>query len=216
MLNYEVKDVPEGLDEHYVKSEDGTFKLNVEGLPDAPEDKTEEVNTLTSKLSEETAKVDEFRANNIKLKSQIEADSTSDSKIETLIQDALQPFRDKNTELENTNKRLNSNLEEVVLSDKIKSLAIESGVYESAIADVVVRAKTAFSVKDGKVVPVEANARDSEGNLFTTESWLKDLTEKATHLFKPSTGSSAFKSKNVRTKETRSSVSRISAGLATK
>jgi len=217
MLNFKETTVPEGLDEHYEASEDGTsFTLKVEGLPEAPKDRTAEVDTLTLKLSEETAKVDEFRANNIKLKTQIEKDSTSDSKIESLVQDALQPFRDKNIELEKTNKMLNSNLEEVVLSDKIKSLAIESGVYDSAIADVVVRAKTAFSVKEGKVVPSESNARDSEGNLFTTESWMKNLTDTAQHLFKPSQGSSAFRSKDVRTQQKQSSVSRIAAGLKKK
>ena len=217
MLNFKETTVPEGLDEHYEASSDGTsFTLKVEGLPEAPEDKTEEVATLTLKLSEETDKVNDFRSNNIKLKAQIEKDSTSDSKIEALIQDALQPFRDKNTQLETTNATLSRNLEEVVLSDKIKSLAVEAGVYDSALSDVVVRAKQSFSVKDGKVVPVDANARDTEGNLFTTESWLKNLTETAQHLFKPSQGSSAFRSKDVRTTQKQSSVSRISAGLKKK
>ena len=66
MLNFKETTVPEGLDEHYEASEDGTsFTLKVEGLPEAPKDRTAEVDTLTLKLSEETAKVDEFRANNI-------------------------------------------------------------------------------------------------------------------------------------------------------
>jgi len=218
MLNFKETTVPEGLEAHYESTTDGSFQLKVEGLPEV-KDNTEEITQLKADNTGLKVKVDEFRTSNITLKQQLEKDVGSDTKIETLIQDAIAPFRQAQSDLESKNKLLNTQYEEVVLSDKVKSLAIEAGVDEHAVTDVVVRAKSAFSVKDGKVLPTDANARDKEGNLFTLESWMKNLStsDSAAHLFKASQGSGAFRSKNTgQTNTNRSSVDRISSGLAAK
>lgn len=216
MLKFKETTIPEGLEAHYETSDDGSFQLKVEGLPQVT-DNTEELTQLKTDNTGLKAKVDEFRTSNITLKQQLEKDVGSDTKIETLIQDAIAPFRQAQTDLESKNKLLNTQYEEVVLSDKVKSLAIEAGVEEHAVTDVVVRAKNAFSVKEGKVLPIDVNARDSEGKLFTLESWMKNLStsDTAAHLFKTSQGSGAFRSKNTgQQTQNRSSVDRINSGIA--
>ena len=84
------------------------------------------------------------------------------------------------------------------------------------MTDVVVRAKNTFAVKDGQVLPIDSNNRDSNGNLFTLDTWMSALSksDKAIHLFKPSQGSGAFRSKTTKQgAEHRTSVDRISSGL---
>lgn len=215
MLNFKVQTVPEGLESHYEKSEDGSYQLTVEGLPEV-KDNTQEINQLKTDKDALKSKVDEFRNSNIALKQQLESDVSSDTKIETLIQEAISPFREAQADLESKNKLLNSQYEEVVLSDKAKSLAIQAGADENALTDIMVRAKSAFSIKDGVVVPTDVTSRDSEGKLFTLESWMDNLSksETAAHLFKTSSGSNAFRTKQTKAAKTQlTAADKISQGL---
>lgn len=215
MLNFKETSIPEGLESHYESTSDGSFQLKVEGLPEV-KDNTAELAQLKTDNTGLKVKVDEFRDSNIQLKKQLEADVGSDTKIETLIQDAIAPFRAAQTDLESKNKLLNTQYEEVVLSDKAKSLAIQAGADEHAITDIMVRAKSAFGIKDGLVVPTDSTSRDSEGKLFTLESWMDNLSksENATHLFKSSSGSNAFRTKQTKAgKPQLSAADKISQGL---
>lgn len=216
-LEYRVETVPEGLESHYKEDKDG-FVLDVEGAVD-----TTTFNTLKTEAEESKKKVKEFREHNIKLRQQVEktvqATSTGDDptppNIEELINDAVKEMKTEMDRVSTERNTLASQLEEVVLSDRVKDIAIRHGVAETALQDVVARAKSVFTVKDGKPVPVDKKARDENGEMYTPDSWIKKLESDAPHLFKPSSGSGAHRPVNGSRAEgtPTSATQRIAAGL---
>jgi hypothetical protein len=212
-LKYKVTEVPEGLDALYKKVDDG-FVLDVE---DAVEKTAFE--SVKSQADDYKKKVDEFRTNNILLKKQLEGTSSqasTDVDVDQLIEEKVSEMRKQLDTLTNERKVLASQLEEVVLSERVKDIAIRHGVYETALPDVVTRARNVFTVKDGKPVPVDSKSRDENGEVYTPESWLNKLASDAPHLFKPSTGTGATRSVNgVGGNRTMSSTDKIASGLGT-
>ena len=175
-------------------------------------------------------RANEFRTNNIKLTKQVEqlglkgltsGESTgaNEEQVQALIEDAVSDMRIKLDGFETEKNALQSQLEEVVLSDRVKDIAIQHGVFESALPDIVSRARTVFTVKDGKPVPLDKKSRDEDGNVLNPESWLKKLQDDATHLFKPSNGSGATRpngngrQSGMREQANRKSTDKIADGL---
>lgn len=213
-LEYKVTQVPEGLESYYKETSDG-FVLDVAGVV-APD----EFNTLKTEAEETKKKLKEFRDHNIKLRQQVEKAAPTGSgseppNIEALIEDAVKEMKEQMDRIMSERNQLSSQLEEVVLSDRVKDIAIRHGVYETALPDVVTRARSVFTVKDGKPVPADKKARDESGELYTPETWLKKLQMDAPHLFKPSSGSGAQSPVNgaQRATTTRSPMEKIAAGL---
>lgn len=194
MLDLVVSVVPEGLEDHYKESGDGSFRLDVEGV--VPQDEFDTLQDSNTQLSNEVttskAKVKQFRENNVALRQQVEAAGNGEApQVDVLIDTAVSEMREEMQTMKDERSGLQHQLEEVVLSDKVKQIAIENGVHESALPDIVTRARAVFTVKDGKPVPKDENSRDGEGNLLSPESWVKKLQEGAPHLFKSSNGSGA-------------------------
>jgi hypothetical protein len=213
-LDYRVTEVPEGLESYYKEDNDG-YVLDVKGAVD-----TSAVDALKTEAEEYKSKVKEFREHNIKLRQQVEQASTSTGddpppNIDELINDAVSEMRSEMDKINSERNTLMSQLEEVVLSDRVKDIAIRHGVHETALPDVVTRAKGVFTVKDGKPVPADKKSRDESGELYTPETWLKKLEEDAPHLFKSSSGSGAHRPVNgARGAEPAlSSTQKIAAGL---
>lgn len=207
-LPYEVTAVPAGLEEHYVAKDD-KFVLVVDGAP-APQVDQEAV--------EAKEKIKEFRATNIALKQKLEALEAAGGKveqtpnIEELVRNAVAANTQKLAVIEQERTALQAQLEEVVLSDKVKDAAIKHGVHESALVDIVNRAKAAFTVKDGKPLPKD-NAVDADGQVLSPETWIKSLAVSAPHFFKPSTGAGARKPLGSAVQADRSTTQKLSAGL---
>ena len=214
MLDYKVESVPEGLEDHYVE-QDGSFVLDITGMV---ADTTELDNTKTELATQKT-KVADFRKTNESLMKQIKnsggnVDENYQVNIDDAINEALAPIRESNVSLKDENSKLHATLEEVVLSDKVKDIAMKHGVFESALSDVVSRAKNVFTVKEGKPVPKDKkNSRDADGNVLSTETWLQSLSDSAPHLFKPSNGSGAVRPINGHIQPDRSSAQKIADGL---
>lgn len=211
-LKYKVETVPEGLDEYYTASDEGGFVLDVDGIAD----NSTEINSLKAEIENQKKKVKEFRDHNVALRQQVESNSgTGDApNIEALIEDAVSEMREKMNSTLAERDTFRNQLEEVVLSDNIKDIAIKHGVHETALSDVVSRAKHVFTVKDGKPVVQDKKSRDGNGELYTPDSWVKSLEESAPHLFKSSTGTGAQRPVGGgRGPDTRSSMQRIADGL---
>lgn len=211
-----VSEIPEGLEEHYTENDEGQFVLDVDGLP-KPD--TAERDTLQVALDDAKGKVAQFRKTNVTLMKQIKdqggnVDDNYQVDIETTVNEALAPIKEKNLKLEETNKQLQVTLEEVVLSDRVKDIAIKHGVHESALLDITSRARKVFTVKDGKPIPKDSkNSRDEDGNVLSPESWLVQLTESAPHLFKSSNGSGAQRSATGVIQTERTATQKIADGL---
>lgn len=213
-VDFEVETVPEGLEEHYEKSESGKFVLVVNGQPDLSAD----LKTAQTEAEEAKSKVKEFRQHNVTLRQQLEAATKTEGgeppNIDALIEDAVSEMKQKMSTTEQERLTLQSQLEEVVLSDKVKDIAIQHGVYETALSDIVTRSKNVFTVKDGKPLPKDGKARDANGELLTPNSWIIQLQESAPHLFKPSTGTGATRPvRGGAGKDTRTAAQRIADGL---
>lgn len=173
---------------------------------------------METELADAKTKVGEFRTHNVALRQQIEkaggqVDQTSHTDVDTAINEAITPIKERNDALSKENAELQKTLEEVVLSDKVKDIAIKNGVVDSALTDVVTRAKSVFTVKDGKTIPKDSKNRDEEGNPTTPESWLTGLATDAPHLFAASTGSGARKPVGGKQVVERSSTQKIVDGL---
>ena len=213
-LQYEVTAVPEGLESYY-KEADGKFVLDVEGVVPAAQ-----YTHVQSRVQELDSKVAEFRTNNIALKQQLETAGKSQVDIDALLEPRIEEMKKNYVSqietLNTTKTSLEQHLERVLLSDGVKEAAIKYGVLETALPDVISRARETFTVKDGQVVS-RNKAVDKEGKPLSVTSWITGLTETASHLFAPSRGSGAQRPvSGVSQKPSMSPVDKIAAGLSQK
>lgn len=226
-LDFYVDEVPEGLEDYYVEAnaDKGTYQLNVEGVVDADTvtEKDQKLEELSNQFDEKKQKLDEFREHNVALRKQLEekgeeVDPQKKTDIDSYVNEAVKEMKDRLNSVEEEKKKYEQQLEEVVLSDKVKDIAMKHGVYETALPDVVNRARQVFTVKDGQPVPRE-EIRDDEGNVLQPEKWISKLTEDAPHFFKPSSGTGAqspVSGKNQKQQEPANAMDRISRGLEQK
>lgn len=194
MLDLVVSVVPEGLEEHYKEESDGSFHLDVTGVVSQDSfDDLQDTNTqLSNDVTTAKAKVKQFRENNVALRKEVEAVGNGEGpQVDVLINTAVSEMKTEMQASKDRESNLQHQLEEVVLSDRVKEIAIQNGVHESALPDIVTRARAVFTVKDGKPIPKDENSRDGEGNVLSPETWIKKLEEGAPHLFKASNGSGA-------------------------
>lgn len=202
-LHYTVTEVPEGLETYY-EEKDGAYVLKVEGLPQPQVDTTAKT------------KLDEFRTTNIALKQQIEElqskTKVADVSVDELVKQAVAPMSQRLQLIEQERTHLQAQLEEVVLSDKIKEEALKAGVYDTALQDIVNRAKATFTVKDGKPLS-KTNAVDENGNALSPEAWIQALTKDAPHFFKQSQGTGARRPVGATIVQERTAAQKISDGL---
>lgn len=117
-------------------------------------------------------------------------------KIDELVEERVKRIQEDHAKeygkLQDQNTSLNSQLEGLMIDSAVRNQAIKSGVVQTAIDDVMLRAKSTFKMKDGEVIPM-----DAQGNVIyqtgttepvTVDGWVKNLTESAPHLFSPSNG----------------------------
>jgi hypothetical protein len=198
LLKLETTEVPAELAAYYEPIEGGKFRLKVEGA------------VSQSALEESKSKVTEFRNSNIELKKKVDqlaqfetmfqsGDFSADkinSKVEQLALERAatmkQTFEQQIAELTDGLTKERNNLSNRVLSDEVKGAALKNGVSDTALEDVLSRARGAFKVEDGKLVAVDSNL-DAKGNKPTLDSWMATLATAAPHLFQASQGTSAKK-----------------------
>lgn len=205
MLKFKIaklEDVEEKYRGLYEPGADGAYYLTVEGA-----------------VSKE--KLDEFRNTNIDLMKKLEPFKNIDpAKLQEMIDnerkiaekklidagdiDGLvaqrvatmkQEYESKIKDLETNYAQANRQLEVLVIDNAVREQAIKLGVVPTAVDDVLLRAKTVFSVEGGKPV-----AKDRDGNMIygkdgqsslSIGDWISGLKNNAPHLFGPSQGSGA-------------------------
>ena len=221
-----LEDVPENVRHMYV-ARDGQYFLDVDGV--VPKER-----------------VDEFRNNNIELQKQIDRykgiDPTKHAELLAIQQEMeegklikegkvaevvdLRVKTMKATydgQIAEYGQKLtvaNRQLETLLVDNVVKTAAIKNGVVPSAVDDVVLRAKTVYTVVDGVPTPKGADGQVIFGKDGKTpmpvDEWLISLRSTATHLFQGSTGSGAGGGGNGGGKDMSkmSPVDKINAGLA--
>ncbi len=176
-------------------------------------------------LKVEKAKVGEFRDNNIALtksvddlnlkfkgidideysKMQKEAQELKDKKmistgkVDELIKDKVNKIRTEQVaemqKMKDTNATLSTQLNEQVVGSAVKTAAIKAGVIGTAIDDVLTRANSMWTVKDGKPVAVNKDGAviwvEGTTEPLTLDKWVESLNETAPHLFGDNKGTGA-------------------------
>lgn len=228
MLKFKVaklEDVEEQFRSLYTAGADGMYYLSVEGA-----------------VSKE--KLDEFRNTNIDLMKKLEPFKNVDpAKLQEMLENERKiaekklidagdieglvaqrvatmkrEYENKIKELETSYAQANRQLEVLVIDNAVREQAIKLGVAPTAVDDVLLRAKTVFSVEDGKPV-----AKDRDGNVIYGKDgqnslgigdWISSLKDVAPHLFGPSQGSGADNRRGAsQSNQPMSAAQKISAGL---
>ena len=204
MLKF-IVDTLEGVDQTvaslYEKQEDGKFRLNVEGA--VPREKLDEFRNTNIELLK---KVDAFKGVDVKKYSDLLAlekrvtdkELVDAGKVDEVVQGRISQMK---TEHEGVVGQLNEQLgvanrqlESLLIDSAVRVKALESGVLPTAVDDVMLRAKTAFKIVDGRAVP-HSDGKVVYGkdgvNPMSVEEWIGSLAKNAPHLFGSTQGGGA-------------------------
>ena len=230
MFKYIVDDIEKVQEPHrgfYEKTDDGKFRLNVEGA--VPREK-----------------LDEFRSNNIELLKKLELFKDIDPKkygtlielekkvndktlvdagkleevINSRVSSMKQEFETKEQTLTQQLESSNKQLESLVIDSAVRVTALESGVLPTAVDDVMLRARSTFKIIDGKAVP-HADGKPVYGkdgvNTMSVGEWVTALSKNAPHLFGSTQGGGSRGSTRTGSGTApKSSIQKIAVGLGSR
>lgn len=222
-----LEDIPENIRSFYSQGSDGAYYLQVEGAVDK-------------------ARLDEFRDNNVNLQKQLDRFKGVDpariqemlenerkiaekklidaGDIEGLVAQRVntmkQEYEGQISELNTRFATANRQLETLLIDNEVRAFATKIGVAPTAVDDVLLRAKTVFSVEDGRPVAKDRDGKIVYGKDGQTSlgigDWMGGLKEQAPHLFQPSQGTGSRHNNGTagQGNEKLSPTSKIAAGLA--
>jgi len=204
-LKYAVKDLMDVTEAHrslYVKRDDGSYVLDADGAVDK-------------------SKLNEFRDTNVELLKRLEKFKDLDpakyaelldldrqkrekqliesGKVDEVIAERVRAMNDAHaqelTKLHDQLKVSNRQLETLLIDNTVKSVAVQQGVLPTAMDDIVLRAKTVFSIQDGQPIMKDEKGQVIYGedgvSPMSIDSWTKKLKTAAPHLFAGFNGSGA-------------------------
>ena len=212
----------------YEQVSDGSYILQVEGVV-------------------EKGKLDEFRNKNIDLMKDIEKFKDVDpdkynqmiaehrkiqekewidkGEVEKLVESRVSTMKkdydEKLTKATGDLNVMSRQLEILTIDNIVRDQATKLGVAPTAVDDVLLRAKTVYSLKDGKPVPTNSDGEVIYGKDGATPmvigEWVGTLKESAPHLFYSSNGSGASGNRGVggnsAGRQNMTAQEKISAGL---
>jgi hypothetical protein len=219
-LEYEVTDlasVPEAARGFYVEK-DGKHVLQVKGV--VPEAAHLQVKTT----------LNEFRTNNTTLLKEqtkfkalasiigedgLDPDKLQkriDSLAEARVGEMKTTYETQVLDLSTKYGQTVAQLEDYVLTDAVTKQALKHGVVESALTDVVNRAKSTFVVNEGKVAAKDG-VKNKKGDNLSVEDWVSSLSEAAPHFFGTSKGAGATRPNGTTQQPTLSTHEKLSAAV---
>jgi len=207
--------------EHYTEK-DGKFLLQVEGVEDtsglksALEKERAAVKKLKKELNdtiekykdidpdkarEAQKKLDELEEK--KLMDSGEVDKLFERRTERMKADHGEQLKIKDNSIKDLTDKFNASqrkLQSVLIDSALRTKAIQGGVLETGIEDVVLRGHNVWKLSDkDEPVPTKRDAEGNEvvmfgkdgSNPMSMEEWIDTLKKPAPHLFKPSSGGGA-------------------------
>lgn len=200
-----IEDVEEPLRPLYDKSEDGKFRLKVDGAVDKSKiDEFRTTNITVMKERDEFKKaLDKFGSVDVeKYQQMLEQEEKikskkliDEGKIEELLAERTKAMKAKLEgdvgTLTTQVTQLRTRLEKTLIDSELSKNAVESGCLDTAIEDIIWRGRQVFSLRDDKVVPLKEGAvwYGSDGvTPMSMKEWLGQLAASAPHLFKQSKG----------------------------
>jgi hypothetical protein len=197
-----LEDVEESLRGLYVKTADGTYVLEVDGASD--NDRIKEFRERNIELLKEAEKYKDL--NPEKYAQLMETQRLREEKelidkgeVDKVIEGRVAAMKKEHQaaidNLSNSNGQMTRQLESLLIDNTVRTAATKTGVRPEAVDDVLLRAKTVFSIKDGKVAALDSDGKVMYGKDGTTplgiEEWSTGLKAVASHLYLGSNGSGA-------------------------
>lgn len=196
--------VPEQFRTLYVANGEGKFKLDAEGVEDvsglksALEKEREQRRQLTTDLAKykgvDPAKYAELLEQQRLLDEKQLIDA---GKVDELVENRVKAMREANetnvAALKAEGATLKGRLEKLLIDTEVQREAVMT-VVETAMDDVVRRAREVFKIVDGHAVPMKEDkiVYGEDGvTPLTVKEWLAGLAKAAPHLFKQSAGGGA-------------------------
>lgn len=224
-----LEDVSESLRDSYVKRDDGKYQLDVDGAVSKSKlDEFRNTNTQTKKdldaLKDKFKGIDPEKYNElVELERQSkEKKMLDDNDIEGLVEERTArmkaEYEDKINNLNESLESTNANLSKLIIDNQVTEAAVKAGIADTALVDIVSRARGQYQVIDGVAVAKNGEniiyGKDGETPLPISE-WVDGVKTSAPHLFKPSEGSGALGGSDKTSKDTSnmSSTQKIAAGL---
>ncbi len=197
-----LEDVAEAFRPLYVKMDDGSYVLEVDGAVDKI--KLDEFRQKNIDLLKEAEKFKDLNptkyAELMELQRQREEKALLDAgEVDKVVENRVKAMKDEMQKsidtLTSTNGGMNRQLETLMIDNTVRVAASKTGVRPEAVDDVLLRAKTVFKIHEGKVVAVDAENKPVYGKDGTTllgiEEWSTGLKATAPHLYIGSTGGGA-------------------------
>lgn len=226
-----VIDSIEGVEPHiasmYEKTEDGKFRLDVEGA--VPREKLDEFRNTNIDL---LRKLDGFKGVDptkyqtlLGIEKKLTDKELIDAgKVDEVVSARVSTMRTEHEGIvSQLNERLSTStrqLESLLIDSAVRVKALEAGVLPTAVDDVMLRAKTIFKIVDGQAVPHQ-DGKPMYGkdgvSVLSVDEWVGSLAKTATHLFGQTQGGGAPGTRTTSRPaggKTLTSVQKISAGLA--
>lgn len=194
-----LEDVAEAFRPLYVKTTDGTYQLEVSGAVD--KSVVDEFRTKNIELLKDAEKFKDL--NPAKYQELLELDRKRQEKelldkgeIDTVVNNRVQAMRSdyekQVAELTKSGQTMTKQLETLLIDNAIRAAATKNGIRPEAVDDVLLRAKTVFSIREGKVMALDGESKPVYGKDGTTplgtEEWLGGLKATAPHLYLSSQG----------------------------
>ena len=184
----------------YTEQTDGSFVLTgVEGI--SPKSKLDEFRTnnieLNNKLETlkdiDPTKYAEMSTEIGELKIRLENTDLDEDGINKIVEGRVEAMKNdwatKESAMEGTIKTQGRQLESLIIDSQVQSAALEHGISDSAMQDVILRAKSVFRMEEGKAIGYEGENKiydDTGVELQSINGWVKGLEKTASHLFKAS------------------------------
>jgi hypothetical protein len=196
-----LEDVPENARAMY-KPEGGKFVLDVEGA--VPRERLDEFRNNNIELQQKLEKLKDVDP--VKYRELMELDRKVQEKqlidkgdVDGLVNlrtnEMRKDFETKEVTYKTQLDSANAQLSMLLIDNAVKSEAIKLGVHETAVEDVVLRARSTFVVDKGQPVPKDAAGQVIYGkdgvSPKSVGDWLVDVKKTAPHLFKGAQGSGA-------------------------
>lgn len=199
-------DIPANAKAFYNKQADDTWQLDVEGaVPTVKLNEFRENNrTMKAELDKfkaDFADVDPAEYKKLKGRAELfdEGKLVAAEKLEEKISartTAMKTEHDKTVaELTKAKEAAEAQVASFMIDGELRKAGSELGVLDTAFDDLLLRGKTTFKMVNGKPTAFGPDGKElyraKDGEPLTVRDFVEDLSKKATHLFKPSSGGGA-------------------------
>ncbi len=201
-----VDELDESIKALYVETEDGKFRLDLDGYEDPKglksalekeRDSNKKLNKMFKDFQTRYEGIDPEKVRSLlsKIENDEEAKLLADGKIDEVVQKRIDKQRKELERLvkeaeakADTESQKAKKFEQRVLDNNIRAAAQGAGLHPHAIEDALFRARTMFTLNDkGDAVQLDDDGQIVAGkdgqNPFSPTEWLEEMKEKAPHWF---------------------------------